>query len=222
MVSAVEAMAEAGARWIQVRIKQADDRDRWAVVESCCRRLEGSEADLWVDDRADLAALLPVAGVHVGQADLPPAVVRELFRRLDARRWIGLSCHAPEQVSEADADPDVDVVACGPIFPTVSKVAPDPALGLDGLARCRARTSKPLVAIGGIDAESLPSVLEAGADCAVVLGAVCRTASGEPAEPRQIARGVRQLLAAAGPPAFHPSSIHEPTGSHRRSGEIDS
>ena len=47
-------------------------------VEACCRVLEGSGADLWMDDRADLAALFPVAGVHVGQTDLPPAAVRRV------------------------------------------------------------------------------------------------------------------------------------------------
>ena len=36
------------------------------------RRPGGHGAALWIDDRADLAALFPFAGVHLGQTDLPP------------------------------------------------------------------------------------------------------------------------------------------------------
>ena len=74
----------------------------------------------------------------------------------------------------ADRDPAVDVIALGPIFETHSKQRPDPVVGLDTLRRARDQTSKPLVAIGGIDAGRLRSVLDTGVDAAVVLGAVCR------------------------------------------------
>ncbi|MCB1054649.1 MAG: thiamine phosphate synthase, partial [Acidobacteria bacterium] len=74
--AAVETMAAAGIHWIQIRAKRATDLELYRLVESCCRRLEGSGVALWVDDRADVAACLPVRGVHVGQRDLPPAAVR--------------------------------------------------------------------------------------------------------------------------------------------------
>jgi len=186
---AVAAMAGAGIRWIQVRAKRLSGRELFQALEGCCRAVEGSGAALWVDDRADLAALFPVAGVHVGQTDLPPAAVRRVVGR-EIR--IGLSTHDEAQLAAADADPDVDVVAVGPVFPTASKERPDPVVGLTFVRRARSRTSRPLVAIGGITEETVAAVLEAGADAAVVLGAVCR---GGPAE---IATNARRLLAAAG------------------------
>ncbi|MES1211237.1 MAG: thiamine phosphate synthase, partial [Acidobacteriota bacterium] len=187
--AAVAALAEAGIGWIQVRAKRLSGRDLFRAVEECCRAVEGCGAALWIDDRADLAALFPVAGAHVGQADLPPEAVR---RVVGGGTWIGLSTHDEAQLAAADADPDVDVVAVGPVFPTASKERPDPVVGLDFVRRARARTAKPLVAIGGIGAESVRAVLEAGADAAVVLGAVCRGDLGE------IGRNARRLLAAAG------------------------
>lgn len=184
---AVAALAEAGIGWIQVRAKRLNGRDLFRAVEECCRALEGSGTALWIDDRADLAALFPVAGVHVGQADLPPEAVRRI---VGDGTWIGLSTHDEAQLAAADADPAVDVVAVGPVFPTASKERPDPVVGLDFVRRARARTAKPLVAIGGIGVESVRAVLEAGADAAVVLGAVCRG---------DLAKNARRLLAAAGP-----------------------
>ncbi len=170
---AVAAMAEAGIPTIQIRGKLLTGRQWHEVVAGCCRAIEGSGARLWVDDRADLAALFPVAGVHVGQDDLPPAAVR---RVVGGACWIGQSTHDAAQLAAADADPDVDLIAVGPIFPTASKRSgpPDPAVGLDFVRQARARTAKPLVAIGGLDERTVAAVLAAGADAAVVLSAVCR------------------------------------------------
>jgi len=189
---AVGVLAAAGIGWIQVRAKRLSGRDLFRAVEECCRALEGSGAALWIDDRADLAALFPVAGVHVGQTDLPPAAVRQV---VGEERWIGLSTHDEAQLEAADADPDVDVVAVGPVFPTASKERPEPVVGLDFVRRARSRTAKPLVAIGGIGAENLAAVLAAGADAAVVLSALCPRESGNLGEIGMKARG---LLVAAG------------------------
>ncbi|MEA2563328.1 MAG: thiamine-phosphate pyrophosphorylase [Acidobacteriota bacterium] len=172
--AAVRAMAEAGIQWIQVRAKQLSGGELCRQMEACCRALEGSGVRLWVDDRADVAALFPppeVAGLHVGQTDLPPAAAR---RVVGDEMWIGLSTHDEEQLLAADADPDVDVIAVGPVFPTTGKASPDPVVGLSFLRRARELTAKPLVAIGGIDAGNVAQVLASGADTAAVIGAVCR------------------------------------------------
>jgi thiamine-phosphate pyrophosphorylase len=187
--AAVREMAEVGVRWIQVRAKRMSGSELYRTLEECCRGLEGSGAALWVDDRADLAALFPVAGVHVGQADLPPAAARLV---VGEGVWIGRSTHDEEQLAAAAEDPAVDVIAVGPVFATASKENPDPVVGLPFVRQARARTAGPLVAIGGIDAGNVAEVLAAGADTAAVLGAVCRGALGE------IRENCRRLLAAAG------------------------
>lgn len=171
--AAVAELAEAGFRWIQLRLKNAADADRFRVVEESLRRTEGAELALWIDDRVDLALLFPFFGVHLGQHDLPPAAARQL---LGKGRAIGLSTHDAAQCRAAAADPAVDVVAAGPVFATTSKRDPDPALGLAGLRELRGLTRKPLVAIGGIDEPRLLSVLAAGADTVVLLSALGRGA----------------------------------------------
>ncbi|HEV2855814.1 MAG TPA: thiamine phosphate synthase [Thermoanaerobaculia bacterium] len=186
---AVAEMAGAGIRWIQVRGKKLSGEDWYRALEGCCRALEGSGAELWVDDRADLAALFPVAGLHLGQADLPPAAARGVVGR-SVR--IGLSTHDEAQLRAAEADPEVDVIAVGPVFPTTGKERPDPVVGLEFVARARALlgpSAKRLVAIGGIGATNIAEVLAAGADAAAVLGAVCRG---------DVGANCRRLLEAAG------------------------
>jgi thiamine-phosphate pyrophosphorylase len=183
---AVAEMAAAGIRSLQVRAKKLSGSAGYQALEECCRVLEGSGVEVWMDDRADFAALFPVAGLHLGQTDLPPAAAR---RVVGGDVCIGLSTHTEEQLAAADADQDVDLIAVGPMFPTTGKERPDPVVGLGFLRWARARTAKRLVAIGGIDAETVASVLAAGADAAVVLGAVCRG---------DVRANCRRLLAAAG------------------------
>jgi len=196
--AAAAAMAEAGVRWIQVRAKHLSGAGWYALMEDCCRALEGSGADLWVDDRADVAALFPVAGLHVGQADLPPLAARRL---LGGGVRIGQSTHDAEQFAAADEDEAVDVIAVGPVFPTTGKERPAPVVGLDFVRWARARTAKTLVAIGGIDESNVAAVLAAGADSAAVLGAVCRgdrSNRGDRGDVRDIGASCRRLIAAAG------------------------
>jgi thiamine-phosphate diphosphorylase len=63
----------------------------------------------------------------------------------------------------------VDYVALGPVFRTASKRNPDPVVGVEEVARCRALLDKPLVAIGGITRENVLEVLHAGADAVAVI-----------------------------------------------------
>lgn len=169
---ALRTMADAGIACFQIRAKKASGAELCRLTEACCEALEGYEAALWLDDRVDVAALFPVTGVHVGQRDLPAGAARKVLG--PAPPAIGQSTHGLRQIEAAAEDPAVDVVAVGPIFPTRSKQDPDPVVGLDLLRRARAMTTKPLVAIGGIDGETLPRVLDAGADTAAVIGALCR------------------------------------------------
>ena len=156
--AAAAAMARAGVSWVQLRAKGIDDAELHRHALACRRALAGAD------------------GVHVGQDDLPPAAAR---RVVGPGAWIGRSTHDREQLLAADRDPEVDVIAVGPVFPTRGKDRPDPVVGLDFVRWARAATAKPLVAIGGIDETNLAAVLAAGADAAAVLSAVCGTRGRE-------------------------------------------
>ena len=138
---------------------------------------------LIMNDRADLCLAAEFDGVHVGQDDLSPASVRKI---IGPDRWLGVSTHNPEQLSEADLT-SADYLAIGPVFATSSKEKPDPTVGLEGVRRARALTCKPLVAIGGITRANAASVIEAGADSVAVISDLLR-------EPRKSAEEFLRIL----------------------------
>jgi thiamine-phosphate pyrophosphorylase len=178
----VKELATAGCLLLQYRNKSGNAR---AMLEQArdLKKYLGSSVRLIMNDRADLCLAADFDGVHVGQDDLSPEAVRKI---IGPDRWLGVSTHNPEQLREADLT-SADYLAIGPVFATSSKEKPDPIVGLEGVRRARALTSKPLVAIGGITRANAASVIEAGADSVAVISDLLR-------EPRKSAEEFFRIL----------------------------
>ncbi len=174
-VEQARAACAGGADVVQLRAKRAADRAAlaWAAEIRRCTRAAG--VLFFVNDRFDLALAAGADGVHLGQDDLPPARIPAHARR---RLRVGLSTHTLEQLRAARAQP-VDYVAFGPVFGTRSKESAYDARGLDALAEAvRAAAPRPLIAIGGIDAERVGDVRRAGAAGIAVIS--CVAAADDP------------------------------------------
>lgn len=144
---------------------------------------------LAVNDRADIAKAAGADVLHLGQDDLPLDIARDI---IGPGPLIGRSTHDPDQVRAAVTEA-VDYFCVGPCWPTPTK----PGRAAPGLplvrAAAEAGTAKPWFAIGGIDEERLPEVLEAGARRIVVVRAI--TAADDP---RAAAQRLKTALNAAG------------------------
>lgn len=159
-------LAAAGVQLLQYRNKV--DADELVIEDARAMREAAPGMKLILNDRVGLVRAAGWDGVHVGQEDLPAAEAR---RRLGAEAVIGLSTHNDEQVRRADGEP-VDYVAVGPVYRTASKLDTSPLIGVEGVARARTLTRKPLVAIGGITRENAGAVYRAGAESVAVISAV--------------------------------------------------
>ncbi len=172
VVAFAEALASAGAQLIQLRLKHASAASICAQTRALLPCLEPHGARLIVNDRPDIAAITQAGGVHVGQDDLPVEAARQIC---GPGRWVGVSTHNLAQLREADRT-SADYIAVGPIFPTASKVNPDPVVGVELVRAARQLTRKPLVAIGGITAETAEQVYHAGADSLAVISDLTQAA----------------------------------------------
>lgn len=155
----------AGVMLVQYRDKDGSPQDVLRAAAVIREAFAGTDCRLILNDRADLAMLAGWDGVHVGQDDLSPEDAR---RVIGSGRLVGTSTHSDEQVRLADAS-CADYVAVGPVFATGTKLDAEPVIGLEGVRRARALTTKPIVAIGGITRENAQSVVEAGADSVAVI-----------------------------------------------------
>jgi thiamine-phosphate pyrophosphorylase len=174
------------------RFGPLEARDELAACEILADAARRHGALFAVNDRADIARAAGADVLHLGQCDLPLDVAREI---VGPDTLIGLSTHDRDQVAAAAAGfgaSEADYFCVGPCWPTPTK----PGRQAPGLRLVRAAAElgcdKPWFAIGGIDAQRLPDVLDAGARRIVVVRAI--TAAEDP---RAAAEQLRSALAAA-------------------------
>jgi thiamine-phosphate pyrophosphorylase len=173
-----------GVDMVQLRDKHADDDDLLraaAVFREVCHEYG---ALFWMNDRPDLALESFADGVHLGQADMPVAVAREV---VGADLLVGLSTHTPEQFDAGLSG--ADELSVGPVFETPTK-AGRPATGLELIGHAAAvGGDASWFAIGGIDAATVQDVIAAGATRAVVVRAI-----RDAPDPRRAAEEIRAAL----------------------------
>ena len=180
---------ENGVDVFQLRAKGASDEEvvRQAVVarELCAQ----ARVPFILNDRPDLVEAAGADGVHVGQDDVPVPEARAI---VGDERIVGLSTHSEAQ---ADAAQGVDYFAVGPVHATPTKEG-RPAIGLGPVRHAAATAQVPWFAIGGIGADTLPAVLDAGARRVVVVRAIA-----EARDPGAAAARLRAMLEESGGPA---------------------
>ena len=164
-----EAAVQLGVKMVQLRMKRASREAILREAREMRAVTAGTGTYFIVNDDPAIASEVGADGVHVGQGDMRPSEVR---RRYPDLKIIGLSTHSLAQVA-ASEDEDVDYIGVGPVYPTPTKEIPDPVLGLDTMAGMIRLSSRPAVAIGGIDKKRLPEVIAAGARNYAVVRAVC-------------------------------------------------
>lgn len=146
-----------GAALIQLRCKNIEDKTSIALARACADLCQSFSVPFLVNDRADLSFYSQSTGVHVGQTDAPPALVRQIVGK-DA--VIGLSCHSRRDIDEMllQHAASLTYAAFGPVFLSPTKQGHAPTTGMQDLAHVVARLREaapsadlplPLVAIGG-------------------------------------------------------------------------
>ena len=159
-----------GAAVVQLRAKDARTEERVAWLRAMAPACQEAGVPLFVNDDVDAAIETGVRGLHLGQDDPGADAVDEL-RGQRGDLMIGLSTHDLPQLRNALRQ-NPDYVAFGPVAATRSKRNPDPVVGLGGLADAGRMSNRPLVAIGGLDADRASEAIRYGAAMAAVIGAL--------------------------------------------------
>lgn len=120
-----------------------------------------------VNDHVDLALACHADGIHIGQNDLPLAVVRKLV----GKRIIGVSAQNPVQAQLA-AKEGADYIGVGPVFRTDTKKDAGDPVGMDFLDFAARELRVPFVAIGGIKTSNIKDVLARGTKTVAIVSEI--------------------------------------------------
>lgn len=164
-----ELAIEGGADTVQFRQKHGTTRELVAIAQQMQTVCTRHNVPLIVNDRADIALAVGAMGAHFGQDDLPVSIGRRI---LPTEAIIGASARTEEKILEAITE-GADYIGFGPIYSTSSKPDAEAAKGLERLRRMCDIAACPVIAIGGISAETAGEVIQAGAHGIAVISAVC-------------------------------------------------
>jgi thiamine-phosphate pyrophosphorylase len=167
-----EELCRAGARWIQLRMKDADF-DSWVrtacEVVAVCRSFD---AICIVNDSVDVALAAGADGVHLGREDLDWSAAR---RRLGLQRILGGTINNAEDAQRAVTAKCLNYAGVGPWRFTKNKRNLAPVLGADGVRRLVEQLGNlPVWVIGGVEAADLPDIRALGATGVAVSSALYR------------------------------------------------
>lgn len=167
LYDAVAEALEGGATMVQLREKSLDEKhflEEAIALKPLCHRFG---APLIINDNVELALACGADGVHVGQSDMELSAARA---KLGPDRIIGVSAHSVEEARLAEAG-GADYLGSGAVFHTGTK-SNVTLLPLAELKRITAAVSIPVVAIGGITADNLPSLKGSGCAGAALVSAI--------------------------------------------------
>jgi thiamine-phosphate pyrophosphorylase len=165
---AVRRALEGGVRAVQLREKDLPVRELLALARELRALTREFNAQLFINDRVDVAIAAGADGVHLGQQSMPASAAR---KAAGSRLLIGVSTHSPAEARAAQAE-GADFITFGPVYDTPSKAHYGQPLGLVAVRDVKKDVALPVLAIGGIRSGNLLPVLSAGADGVAVISAI--------------------------------------------------
>ena len=177
-LDSVRIALEGGCKWIQLRMKEASTEEIIPIAKEAKAMCHKYGATFIIDDHVELVKLIGADGVHLGKNDMPIAEARKLLGR---NYIIGGTANSFEDVQK-HYENGADYIGCGPFRFTTTKKNLSPVLGLEGYQRIvsqmkEAGINLPLVAIGGITRDDLPSLMQTGITGIALSGSILRAES---------------------------------------------
>lgn len=160
IVALVQDAVAAGIDLVQVREPGLPARLLARIVDAAVGLARGTATRVIVNDRVDVALACRADGVHLGARSLAASRVR---RMTPPGFLLGRSIHAVDEARVAAAEGTVDYLIAGTVFRSASKPDENRLLGAGGLAAIVRAADLPVLAIGGIDLDTIPAVAAAGA-----------------------------------------------------------
>jgi thiamine-phosphate pyrophosphorylase len=167
-----------GCRWVSLREKDLAPNERLALLRRLVHMGRDYGATVGVHEDVEAAAKAGARHLHLPRG----ADVAAARRHLGDRVIIGVSAHDSNEIAAAQRQ-GADYCTLSPIFPSPSKPGHGPALGVAELSVMARRYSLPIIALGGVESETVSACVAAGAAGVAVMGCVMRAA-----DPRQAVR----------------------------------
>lgn len=182
----VKRMVDAELPTVQLRFKSEDRFKIKKQIRAAVEAVQNSNTLLFINDHWQEAIDAGAYGVHLGQEDMEIANLEEIR---SAGLRLGLSTHGYAEMAYADRFCP-SYIAMGAVFPTNLKKMPTVPQGLGRLYQyAKLMSHYPLVAIGGIDQDSIRAVSKSGVGSVAVVRAITQAK-----DPKAAVKHLQELM----------------------------
>jgi thiamine-phosphate pyrophosphorylase len=178
-VDEIRMLLEGGCSWIQLRMKNTLNLAVAREAVALCQAYN-AETICCLNDDVEMALACGASGVHIGKNDMPLSQAWELVEKQGRKESfiIGVTANTFEDIQQAVAG-NASYIGLGPYRQTTTKEKLSPLLGLEGYKKIMqqykdARLDIPIFAIGGIEFDDIPSLMQTGISGVAVSGAIIR------------------------------------------------
>jgi thiamine-phosphate pyrophosphorylase len=163
---------EAGVQWVQLRLKNTDQKTyilHGLAVRDLCDQYK---ATFIVNDHPAVALECYADGVHLGLNDMDVKAARQIM----GKKIIGGTANTMNDVIQRYAE-KVDYIGLGPFRFTPTKEKLSPLLGIEGYKKIveeagRFEKQIPIYAIGGIEGNDVEEIMQTGIHGIAVSGLI--------------------------------------------------
>ena len=166
-LNTIEEAIKGGVTVVQIREKTADTLDFYNLALKVKEITTKYNTPLIINDRVDIALAIDADGVHVGQSDMPCDVTRKL---IGEDKILGVSAATVDEAKKAQKD-GADYIGTGAVFPTQTKDDAD-SVTKQELKEIVESIDIPVVAIGGINLDNAPELIDTGIKGLSVVSAI--------------------------------------------------
>lgn len=167
LIEAVEQAILGGCTMIQLREKNISSLDFYRQSVEVKKVTEQYHVPFIINDRIDIAMAVNADGVHIGQRDIPAAIVRDL---IGTDMLLGVSAASVKEAVQA-ANDGADYLGVGAMFPTGTKTDAN-YVSIEELKKIRHAVNLPIIAIGGINKSNIKLFHNTGINGLAVVSAI--------------------------------------------------
>ena len=149
----------------QLRLKSYSHNKKIKIGKKVKKICETYKVKLIINDDVILAKKIGADGCHLGQSDMHPKKARKIL----GNKIIGITCHNSIKLVKEAIENNVSYIALGAFFNSKTKRTRHKS-NLSLIQRVKKLTTKPIVAIGGINNKNYERILINNADFIAISG----------------------------------------------------
>lgn len=170
LITAVRKALKGGVKAVQLREKDMETRDLLKLAYKMRKLTAEHRAQLFINDRFDIALAVNADGVHLTQNSMPAGAVRKAVKK---KLLIGVSAHSMKEAKDAEKG-GADFITMGPVYRTPSKVKYGASVGLESLQEVCKKIKIPVFALGGVKGNRIKKVMKTGVHGVAMISEILR------------------------------------------------